>query len=529
MRAKSQSITLKSSNTSAGYMVLEQEFATPKGFAASPSTDAWAALRTSYSRENLSIVDIRNTYNREINHTTEQFQIIDVKEREEAAQHSHQAPPHRVQRIAMFSVHTCPLANPGGKDAGGLNVYVRQLSRALARRNIAIDVFTRRRFAQGPRIASDGPGVRVIHIDAGPTSPLPKESIALYIPEFVKHVEEFRQQEGIHYDRLHAHYWLSGLVTAQLRAMWHVPSLVMFHTLARIKNAHLTDSEKLDSEFRADGEQQAMDRNDLIIAANRLELEEMRKYYRIPLYKITTAPLGVDLRLFHPQDRSAARAALGFSRKHLIFSVGRIEPLKGFDTLVHAAAQLFTEHPQLRETTELWIGGGRIDHDDPDSGTQVGQLQNLVRQLGLNTQVRLLGAIPQEELSLYYAASDCTVVPSHYESFGLVAIEAMASGIPVVASNVGGLSLTVKDGETGFLVPPRDVSAFANRIYEVLANPQLASAMGNASAKESAYYSWEAVANRIEQIYARFGSFNRPDTLPQSHRLQYATVCGCSE
>ncbi|MCL4540789.1 MAG: glycosyltransferase [Chloroflexi bacterium] len=477
-------------------------------------------------------MDIHSSYNRRaVNHTVDQirpdrYPLIDTKEVE---QHPQYARPDRVQRTAMFSVHTCPLANPGGKDAGGLNVYVRQLSRALARRNIAVDVFTRQRFAQGPRIVSDGPGVRIIHIDAGPTGPLPKESIALYIPEFIEHVEEFRRQEDMHYDRLHAHYWLSGLVTAQLRTMWQVPSLVMFHTLARIKNTHLTDGEKLDGEFRADGEQQAMDRNDLIIAANRLELEEMRKHYRLPLSKITTAPLGVDLRLFHPQDRAAARTALGFSRQHLIFSVGRIEPLKGFDTLVHAAAQLFTEHPQLRETTEIWIGGGRIDHDDPSSGTPVRRLQNLVNQLGLDTQVRLLGAIPQEELPLYYGASDCTVVPSHYESFGLVAIEAMASGIPVVASNVGGLSLTIKDGETGFLVPPRDASAFANRIYELLASPQLASAMGNASAKEGAYYSWETVANRIEQIYARFGSFNRPDTLPQSHRLQYATVCGCSE
>src|SRR5579864_4601109 len=163
------------------------------------------------------------------------------------------------KRVAMLSVHTCPLANLGGRDTGGMNVYVRQLARELARRNVAVDVFTRQRFAGGPRIVGDAPGVRVIHLDAGPPGPMEKETIYEHLPEFSARVDAFRAAEGICYDRLHAHYWLSGLVAADLRRRWNVPSLVMFHTLARVKNLHIGEGETADGELRAQGEQRAMD------------------------------------------------------------------------------------------------------------------------------------------------------------------------------------------------------------------------------------------------------------------------------
>ncbi|MCL4509354.1 MAG: glycosyltransferase [Chloroflexi bacterium] len=428
----------------------------------------------------------------------------------------------------MISVHTCPLANLGGKDAGGMNVYVRQLSRALASCNIAVDVFTRQRFAGGPRIVGDGSGVRVIHLDAGPTGPLSKEEIYEHLPEFIKHIEEFRRTEGIYYDRLHGHYWLSGLVTAELRRLWQVPSLVMFHTLARVKNAHLPPEVPPESELRANGEQCAIDGNDIVVVANRRERDDLLAHYRVPLGKVVIVPLGVDIELFAPRDRALARQRINLDSEHLIFSVGRIEPLKGFDTLVRATALLLARRHALRQSLQLWIGGGKIDHDDPASGTEMSHLHQIIESLGLANNVRLLGAIPQEQLPDFYAAADCVVVPSHYESFGLVAVEAMATGTPVIASDVGGLGLSVKDGVTGFLVPTGDESALANRIARVLDDSALRQRLGAAAFAEGAHYSWSRVAERIEAVYEKFGSLSRSGSLVSVATPTYATACGCS-
>ncbi|MGI8916811.1 MAG: glycosyltransferase [Chloroflexota bacterium] len=433
----------------------------------------------------------------------------------------------RTKRVAMLSVHTCPLAGLGGRDTGGMNVYVRQLARELARRNFAVDVFTRHRFGHGPRIVEDGPGVRVIHLDAGPPGPMDKETIYQHLPEFAAHVDEFRLAEQVCYDRIHAHYWLSGLVAADLRRRWNVPSLVMFHTLARIKNLHIGEGETADSELRAQGEQRAMDMADCIIAANSVERDHMLSQYRVDPHKISLAPLGVDTSIFKPGDRGWARAGLGLTGKQLVFSVGRIEPLKGMDTLVRAAGLLVQDDPSLRQRLRVLIGGGHVDDDDPSGCTELDRLRALIDRLGLAEVVQLLGAVPQPELPRYYAAADCVVVPSHYESFGLVAVEAMACGTPVVASRVGGLGLSVKDGETGFLVPARDEAAFADRIGRLLRSPELIARMGCAAAVAGRAYSWRAVADRIVNLYAQFGKIcPRPAPVTVETR-RYATSCGC--
>lgn len=431
------------------------------------------------------------------------------------------------KRVAMLSVHTCPLAGLGGRDAGGMNVYVRELARELARRNVAVDVFTRQRFPGGPRIVADGPGVRVIHLEAGPPGPMGKDQIYEHLPEFAARVDAFRASEGLCYDRLHAHYWLSGLVAGDLRRRWHIPSLIMFHTLARVKNLHIGEGETADSELRAHGEQRAMDMADCIIAANKVERDHILSQYRVPAGKIAIAPLGVDTSLFSPRNRIEARARLGLEGKQLVFSVGRIDPLKGMDTLVRATALLVDRVPALRERLQVLIGGGQVDDDDPSSGAEVEKLHALVERLGVAEHVRLLGALPQAVLPDYYSAADCVVVPSHYESFGLVAVEAMACGTPIVASRVGGLSLSVHDGETGYLVPPRDTAAFAERIGRLLASPALAERMGSAAALAGRSYSWRAVADRIVNLYEQFGVVcNRPAPVFVDTR-RYATSCGC--
>jgi len=398
------------------------------------------------------------------------------------------------KRVAMLSVHTCPLAGLGGRDTGGMNVYVRQLARDLARRNFAVDVFTRQRFGRGPRIVEDGPGVRDIHLEAGPPGPMDKETIYEHLPEFAARVDEFRRTEGLCYDRIHAHYWLSGLVAADLRRRWNVPTLIMFHTLARVKNLYIGEGETADSELRAQGEQRAMDMADCIVAANSIERDHMLSQYRVDPAKISIAPLGVDTSIFRPQDRQRARADLGLAGKQLVFSVGRIEPL-------------------------IIVDGVAISN-----ATRSNQL---IQRLGLAEVVQLLGSLPQVELPRYYAAADCVVVPSHYESFGLVAVEAMACGTPVVASRVGGLSLSVKDGETGFLVPARDDAAFADRIGRLVRSPELVTRLGQAAAVAGRAYSWRSVTDRILDLYGKFGKVcTRPAPVPVETR-RYATTCSC--
>ncbi len=432
-----------------------------------------------------------------------------------------------IKRVAMLSVHTCPLADLGGRDTGGMNVYVRELSRELTRRGVAVDVFTRQRFAGGPRVVADGPRVRVVHLDAGPPGPMGKETIYEHLPEFAARVEAFRAAEDICYDRIHAHYWLSGLVGIELRGRWRVPSLVMFHTLARVKNLHLGDGETPDSELRAHGEQRAMDAADCIVVANTAERDHIQAQYRVNVGKLAMAPLGVDTHLFYPRDRAQARAALGWRDELVVFSVGRIEPLKGMDTLVRAAGLLVKERPDWQHRLRVYIGGGQIDDDDPASGAEVAKLRALIRSLGLEEQIHLLGAVDQQELPDYYSAADAVVVPSHYESFGLVAVEAMACGTPVVASRVGGLSLSVKDGETGFLVPARDDAAFADRVGRLLESPDLVARMGRAAAMAGKHYSWKSVADRIVTIYDHLGPVC-PRPSPQAEHRAYATTCGCS-
>jgi D-inositol-3-phosphate glycosyltransferase len=271
-----------------------------------------------------------------------------------------------------------------------------------------------------------------------------------------------------------------------------------------------------------------MDLADCVIAANSVERDHMLSQYRIDPAKIAIAPLGVDTSLFAPRDRARARERLGLAGKQVVFSVGRIEPLKGMDTLVRAAALLRDQEPEVRERLQVLIGGGQVDDDDPSGGVEVAHLQRLVDELGLTEHVRLMGAVPQDALPDYYAAAQCVVVPSHYESFGLVALEAMACGTPVVASRVGGLSLTVKDGETGFLVPPRDDAAFAQRISRLLRSPELVARMGATAAAVARGYSWRAVADRVLGLYDRFGVVCRAPARSPAESRRYATTCGCS-
>lgn len=394
-------------------------------------------------------------------------------------------------RVAVISVHTSPLARPGGAKAGGLNVYVVELTRRLAALGCRIDIFSRAASPDTPEVIEVAPGLRAVHLRAGPARPLSPEAIYEHLDEFQAEVLRFAEQEGARYDLVHSHYWLSGLVGQRLKAAWGVPHVVMFHTLGEVKNrASLSENEP---GLRIRSEAEVLQGADHVVCATEHERSLVRQLYGADPEKISVIPLGVDLDRFRPGAKEEARAALGLKDERIVLFVGRIEPLKGVDILINAAALVESDI----ECSVLIVGG------DESSQPQVAELRELARERGIEHRVAFVGAVDHEQLPLYYNAADVCVVPSHYESFGLVAVEAMASGVPVVASRVGGLRGTVKDGETGYLIPWLCPEPFAERIELLLENEPLRQSLGEAAREAMSRYRWEHVASAVLELYAR--------------------------
>lgn len=392
-------------------------------------------------------------------------------------------------RIAVITVHTSPLARPGGNKAGGLNVYVMELSRELARLGCGVDIFSRRTSPLVPEITEVEPGLRVIHLDAGPIEALSSEELLGYIDEFAEEARAFAAREGLRYDLLHSHYWLAGLAGNRLKEMWSAPHVTMFHTLGEVKNrASLSESEPA---LRIDGESEVVAGADRVICATEHEKSQLVHLYAADPDRVVVIPLGVDVERFKPRDKDDARSELGFKDEKIILFVGRIEPLKGVDILINAAAMLESDV----ECSVLIVGG------DDSSASQVAELRDLASGLGIGHRVAFVGAVDHDKLPLFYNAADVCVVPSHYESFGLVAVEAMASGVPVVASRVGGLTGTVKDGETGYLVPWLCPEPFAERIEMLLENESLRRNLGEAAREAVGRYRWDSIAARLLEVY----------------------------
>ncbi len=408
-------------------------------------------------------------------------------------------------KIAMISMHTCPLACPqallGGRETGGMNVYVRELSRELGRRGKSVDVFTRFQDEYTDQIQELGQGARVIHLPAGPRAPYDKYALINHVDEFAHHIIQFARREGIHYDLIHAHYWLSGLVAARLKQEWGVPVVQMFHTLGQLKNRVAKSEAERELDVRIEVETRAMHQADRLIAATPVEKAQMVWCYGADADKIEVVPAGVDTGLFHPRDRAQVREALGLPGLDtpILLFVGRIERLKGLDTLLESVA-VVSRTCAGRNLKVLIVGGGSPDLREEENA-ELRRIVELHHDLNLYDQVEFVGSKPQEMLPLYYSAADITVMPSHYESFGLVAVESMASGTPVIASNVGGLAYTVKDGETGFLVPEENHFALAERVHLLLKNPQLRLHMGEQAAQHARQYSWKNIATKIIDLY----------------------------
>jgi D-inositol-3-phosphate glycosyltransferase len=406
-----------------------------------------------------------------------------------------------LRRVASISVHTSPLATLGGKDAGGMNVYVRELSCHTASLGVPVDVFTRRTDPDAPEIVSICDGVDLININAGPPRPIDKNQLYEYLPEFVEEMVLFAIRSGRRYDVVHAQYWLSGWAAHLLKRYWDIPFSLMFHTTAHMKNAVALAGGR-ESPFRERIERQLVQLADSLIAANPDERADLIWRQRTPPAKICTIPPGVDLNMFHPLDRTFSRSQLGLPiESQIVLFVGRIDPIKGIDTLIEAMGLLKVQGV----LPTLVVVGGDLD----DEGSPVGPLQLVAeqaRRLGVADKIRFEGSQPQSKLPLYYSAADVVSVPSRYESFGLVAVEAMACGIPVVASRAGGLRFTIDDGLTGLLTPVGSANDQAVALAKLVSDRTLRLAMGARASQAAERFAWPAVASSVMHVYLQLAS-----------------------
>jgi D-inositol-3-phosphate glycosyltransferase len=391
--------------------------------------------------------------------------------------------------IAMISIHSCPLGVLGGRDTGGMNVYVRELARELAKRGHLIDIYTKAHQPQhGPPI-NLGQNVRIIHLDTGVDEDMPKLAIYDYIQRLACGAEDFRKYNQIQYDLIHSHYWLSGLIGKQLQTLWHVPHAVMFHTLGAVKNS--IGIGEYEPELRIESEREVISSCHRIIASTTKETEYLKKHYGASPDKITVIPCGVNLDLFQPIDKETARRELGLDHQKVILFVGRMDPLKGLEQLLGALTYIEGEKSPM-----LMIVGG-----DEHSQGQVQVLQQTAKDLHLENRVTFAGSVAQDKLPLFYSAADICTIPSYYESFGMVALESLACGTPIVTTNVGGMRYIVNHEKIGRIVEDNSPHNLASEISKILFQPEDKMQHVKTRRDRMAEFSWATIADRILQEY----------------------------
>ena len=406
-----------------------------------------------------------------------------------------------VRRLAMISLHTSPLDQPGTGDAGGMNVYVIELARRLARQGIEVDVFTRATSSALPPVVEAADGVLVRHVHAGPYEGLAKDALPGQLCVFAREVlrTEAAQPRG-HYDAVHSHYWLSGQVGALARDRWGVPLVHTMHTMARVKNESLAAGDTPEPEARVIGEQQVVEAADVLVANTDIEAKQLINLYDADPGRVEVVHPGVDLEVFRPGSQAAARAALGLpADAQVVLFAGRIQPLKAPDVLLRAVAVLLERQPALRSRLVVPVVGGPsgsgLEH--PES------LAELAITLGLDDVVRFVPPVAQSQLAQWYAAATLVAVPSYNESFGLVAAEAGACGTPVVAAAVGGLPTVVRHERSGLLVDTHDDTDWARALGRVLTEPGLHDRLAAGAAAQAREFSWDATASAMLETYER--------------------------
>ncbi|MFF7123633.1 MULTISPECIES: D-inositol-3-phosphate glycosyltransferase [unclassified Streptomyces] len=406
----------------------------------------------------------------------------------------------RPRRVAMLSVHTSPLHQPGTGDAGGMNVYIVELAQRLAAINIEVEIFTRATAGGLEPTVQLAPGVLVRHVDAGPYEGLAKEDLPAQMCAFTHGVmQAWAGHRPGHYDLVHSHYWLSGHVGWLAAQRWGVPLVHAMHTMAKVKNANLADGDTPEPAARVIGETQIVAAADRLIANTSEEADELVRHYAADPAKVAVVYPGVNLDRFRLADgRAAARARLGLPQDALIpLFAGRIQPLKAPDVLLRAVAVLLEERPELRSRLVVPIVGG-------PSGSGLAKpegLQKLAARLGIADVVRFRPPVGQEQLADWFRAASVLVMPSYSESFGLVAIEAQAAGTPVLAAAVGGLPVAVRDGVTGFLVKGHHPAEYARVLRRFADEASLPAEMGAASARHAQSFGWDIAAAATADVY----------------------------
>ena len=402
------------------------------------------------------------------------------------------------RRIAVISVHTSPLDQPGTGDAGGLNVYVVETSKRLAKRGVEVDIYTRATRADLPADVQLAPGVRVRHIDAGPYGGLRKEDLPSQLCAMTSGVLHAGAREAEHfYDVVHSHYWLSGQVGWLASERWNVPLVHTMHTMAKVKNATLAEGDTPEPQIRIIGEEQVVNAASVLVANTVQEAVELETYYNADPARVAVAHPGVDLETFSPADgRAAARARLGIPQDAvMLLFVGRIQPLKAPDVLINAAAELLGIDPSMRDRLKVVVCGGPsgsgLEHPTA--------LADLAAERGV--AVDFVPPTSRATLADYYRAANLVAVPSHSESFGLVAVEAQACGTPVIAHAVGGLLTAVSNNVSGILVHGHDPKVWANRIHEFVTCPTCPQRLSAGAVRHAALFSWDRTVDSLLDAY----------------------------
>ncbi len=407
--------------------------------------------------------------------------------------------PSALRRVAMLSVHTSPLDAPGGGDAGGMNVYIVETAKRLADRGVEVEIFTRATDSDQPPVVELRPGVQVRHITAGPFEGLAKSELPAQLCAFTAGV--MRAESGHEpgwYDLVHSHYWLSGQVGWLARERWGVPLVHSAHTLARVKNALLAEGDDPEPRARVFGEEQVVAEADRLVASTDDEARDLVELYAADPARVRTVAPGVDLDVFTPGERAAARARLGLrpDARVLLF-VGRLQPLKAPDVLLRAAALLHADPASTAPLQVIVLGapsGSGLAHPH--------RLSRLRDDLGLRDVVQFRPPAPREVVADHYRAADLTVVPSHNESFGLVALESQACGTPVVAAAVGGLPTAVADDRSGVLVDGHDPAQWHKVLDHLLRSPAERARLSAGARPHAMQFSWERTADGLLETYA---------------------------
>ena len=398
-------------------------------------------------------------------------------------------------RIAEISVHSCPLRPLGAGDVGGMNLYILRLCQETSKLGVDVDIFARRHDQNEPEVIRINERTRLIHIHAGYPRDVSTMDVYNCLPEFQSNLLSFIKREGVKYDIVRSHYWTSALIAEKIKKQLGIPDVVTFHTMGKVKNRAF--GTRLEPEIRIKSEKEIVANADRIITSTDEGKNNLINLYGANPEKVDVIPPGVDLDFFHPGDKEKARRELDLTdyRRVLLFA-GRLQPFKGLDLLLHAMTNL-----PNHGTTRLLVVGGNAG-----KGDELVRMNSLVTELGISNMVGFVGAVEHENMPKFYNAADICVVPSYHESFGMVALESLASGTPVVAARVGGLATIVRDGETGYLFDERSPETLAIYLCLLMSENEIRNSMARAARQSVMKYNWSATAQRLLKVYQEFNS-----------------------